>query len=316
MSNSESADFRVFAKRLLLFSLPIFAYMAVVFLCDPFQVLGGPPVISEAVKLRSANPLNTCLWKMAKFHRDPKPNLLLGDSRMGEVPVERVSEITHESYANMAYGGASLRECIETFWFANRQMPLRKVYFGMSFDLYNDYNIVDRTESYIDMAQNPALYFISRTVFQATAFSIYSAAFNADLKIGAPEMSREAFWDYTINGPQTTRLFKTYLYPVKYHAQLVEIGRYAKEHGIQLTFVVFPTHTDFQARFDAFGMQQQKQRICQDLSAIATVFDFDYPNALTSDAGNFADPLHLTAPAVDEVVDEVWGNRVTYARKY
>ena len=136
------------------------------------------------------------------------------------------------------------------------------------------------------MAQNPTLYFINRTVLQATAFSIYSAALNTDLKIGVPEMSREAFWNSVIYGPQTTRMFKNYLYPVKYRTQLLEVAQYARQHGIQLTFVIFPTHTDFQARFlDAFGMQPQKQRLCRDLAAIATVFDFDYPNALTSDAG-------------------------------
>ena len=316
MSNSELLDFRVFVKRLLLFSLPVIAYVGVVFLCDPFEFLGGPGLISEAVKLRSANPLNQCLWKMTKFHRDPAPNIMLGDSRMASVPADRVADITHEQYANMAYGGASLRECIETFWFANRTTRLRKVYFGVSFDMYNDYNIVDRTASYLDMHHNPALYFIDRTVFQATAYSIYSAVFNKDLQIGVPNMTREEFWNYEVNGPQTTRMFRNYLYPVKYHAQLEEIGRFAKQQGIQLTFVIFPTHTDFQARFAAFGMEHLKQRLSQDLAPIAAVFDFDYPSTLTSDAGNFADPVHLKAPVVEKVAEEVWGNRGTYARRY
>lgn len=316
MSNSELLDLRVFIRRLCLFSVPVLVYLAVVVFCDPFQFLRGPGIIPEAVKLRAANPLNQFLWKMTKFRRDPKPDLLLGDSRMGEVSAQRVTDITHESYSNMAYGGASLEECIQTFWFAARQIHLRKVYFGISFDMYNDYNVIDRTESYLAISKNPALYFIDRTVLRATAYTLYSAALNKDLQIGVPQMTRKAFWDYEVNGPETTRLFQTYLRPVKYHARMVELGLYAREHGIQLTFVIFPTHTDYQARFAAFGMEPKKQSMARDLAAIAPVLDFDYPSPLTSDAGNFSDPLHLAAPAVDLVVDEIWGNHAQYARRY
>jgi hypothetical protein len=315
MSNSELPDLRAFGTRLLLFSVPVLAYAAVIFVCDPFQFLGGPPVIPEDVKYRSASPLNPCLWKMAKFHRDPAPNVLLGDSRMLAVPAERVSQAAREPYSNMAYGGASLQECIETFWFATRQTRLRNVYFGVSFDMYNDYNLVDRTESYLSIAGNPALYFINRTVLQATVYSIYGAAFHKDLKLGATSLSRDVFWKYEINGPEMTRMFQNYIYPVKYYSRLVELGRYAKQHGIQLTFVIFPTHTDFQERFGAFGLEPQKSRMTEDLAAIAPVFDFDYPSGLTRDERNFTDPLHLARPAMDKVVDEIWGGHVQYARR-
>lgn len=316
MSDSERLDLRLFLKRLLLFSLPVLAYVAAVVLCDPFQFLGGPNIISEAVKYRSANPLNQCIWKMTKFGHVPKPNILLGDSKMDGVPEQRVSEITHEGYFNLAYGGASLRECIQTFWFATRQTHLHSVYFGISFGMYNDYNLVDRTEPYLSMSQNPSLYFINRTVLEAMAYSIYSAALHKDLQLGAPQMTKEQFWDYEVNGPETTRLFRTYLYPVKYRPQLEEIGRYAKDHGISLTFVILPSHTDFQARFAAFGLEPQKQRMVEDLAAIAPVLDFDYASPLASNANNFADPVHLRAGAVDQVVDEIWGNHLQNGRKY
>jgi hypothetical protein len=80
--------------------------------------------------------------------------------------------------------------------------------------------------------------------------------------------------------------------------------------------VIFPTHTDFQARFAAFGLEAEKQRMVTDLAAIAPVWDFDYPNPLTIEAGNFADPLHLTMQAVDQVADEIWGNHAQHVRRY
>lgn len=316
MSSSELSDFRLFAKRLALFSLPLVIYLAVVVSCDPFEFLGWSGIVSESVKLRSASPLNPCLWKMAKFRHNPAPNILLGDSRMGEVPAKLTSDITHEPYANLAYGAASLKECIETFWFANRTTKLSKVYFGVDFDMYNDYQFLDRTQFYRDVAGNPLLYLLNRTVLKATAYTIYSAAMNKDLQLGAPGMTREELWNYKVNGEPTRRLFKNYLYPVKYRAQLMEVGQYAAQHGIQLTFVIFPTHTDYQARFVAFGLEGQKRQFYRDLASIATVVDFDYPNAFTSNEANFADPLHLTAAAVDKVAAEIWGNRTMYARRF
>jgi hypothetical protein len=186
----------------------------------------------------------------------------------------------------------------------------------VSFDMYNDYNIVDRTEAYLSITANPALYFIDPTVLKAAAYGIYSAALDKDMKIGAVGMSREVFWNYEVNGPETTRLFKNYIYPVKYKARLMEVSQYARQHGIQLVFVIFPTHTDFQARFAAFGLEPQKQRLTKDLASINTVYDFDYPNAFTGDANNFRDPLHLTASAVDEVAVEIWGNHGQRAHRY
>lgn len=313
MSNSELIEARRFLKRLVFFCIPILLYMGFIAVCDPFDFLGRSSAISDAVKLRSASPLNPCLWKMARYQHDLAPNILLGDSRMLGVSPEELTTITGERYANLAYGGASMRECIQTFWFAAHQVRLRKVYFGVSFDMYNDYNLVDRTDAYLNIAANPTLYFINRTVLQAAAYSVYSAALNKDLKIGVPDMDRQAFWDYEVRGPQTTRMFRTYLYPTRYYQQLVEIGKYARQNGIELAFVVFPTHTDFQERFQAFGMEPLKERMDRDLAAISRVYDFDYPNDLTRDAAKFRDPIHLTEPAVRQVINEVWGSHVKYA---
>jgi len=83
--------------------------------------------------MRTAYPLNYCLWKMPAFARHPASNLLLGDSRMDALKSERVKELTGTDYFNLAYGGATIREIIESFWFASRHASVSRVYIGINF---------------------------------------------------------------------------------------------------------------------------------------------------------------------------------------
>jgi hypothetical protein len=315
-SGSESKAVRTFLKRLFLFSLPMLAYIAVVGFCDPFDFLGWASFVPDQIKLPISRTLNPCLLALSQFHRNPAQNILLGDSRMLEVEPERVTALRGERYVNLAYGGASLRECLETFWSATRETKLKHVYFAIDLEMYNDYSLTDRTETYRSISGSPGLYFVNRTVLQAAAYSIYGTLTHEDMRLDAVNIDRAAFWKLTIDGPQTARLFENYVYPVKYHADLEEMGRYAKQNGIDLTFILFPTHMDFQMRSDDFGLEPQRRKMREDLAAIAPVIDFDYENELTRDQANFRDPLHLARPAMNLVTDEIWGARVQYARRY
>src|SRR5258707_577227 len=110
-----------FLKRLLLFSVPFGLYALFIYLIDPYNYLGGPSIVGYDVKMRTAYPLNYCLWKMPAFAQRPTSQILLGDSRMGALKSERVKELTGTDYFNLAYGGATIREIVESFWFASRQ---------------------------------------------------------------------------------------------------------------------------------------------------------------------------------------------------
>src|SRR5271166_4620189 len=134
-----------FLKRLFQFGVPFGLYALLIYLIDPFNFLGGPSIVSNQVKMRTAYPLNYCLWKMPAFARHPLPQLLLGDSRMDALRSERVKELTGADYFNLAYGGATLREIIGSFWFASRHTNLSRVYIGLDFNLYTDYEQYDRT---------------------------------------------------------------------------------------------------------------------------------------------------------------------------
>ena len=229
---------------------------------------------------------------------------------------ESVSAAAGARYANLAYGGASLKECFDTFWFATALVRLRNVYLGVNFNTYNDYNNSERTRTYSTIAANPALYFVNRTVAQAAAYSYYSAIWRVDLGLGRPTLDRAAFWRDELSGPVTTRMFRNYIPPKIYRQQLEQITHYCQEHGIRLTFIIFPTHTDLQKEIEAHGWEEANARMRRELAALGPVYDFDYPSRLTETADYFNDPMHLKQEGVDAIVREVWKGESGYARRY
>lgn len=301
-----------FLTRLAVFTIPFWIYFAFIAIVDPFGYLNIFPISAEQ-KFPVAGALNPCFWKMNDFGRHPSSRILLGDSRMLAIHPEKLREMTGADYFNFAYGGSSLNEMIDTFWYAARRTELREVYIGLNLNVYNDYNYNERTSMFTTISQNPLLYFVNRTVFQAAVYDVYSWLSRTDLKIGVPNMSRDAFWREQL-GPLTNAYYTSYVYPVKYKRRLDEISRYCKSHGIRLAFVIFPTHVDLQNRVHDFHLEAAAAQFRQDLAGIGPTFDFDYQNDITSRRENFSDPYHYTGPIADILVREVWLGHWRYAR--
>jgi len=300
-------------KRLLLFSVPFLLYALCIYLIDPFNFLGGPSIISTEIKKRTAYPLNYCLWKMPEFARNPSPHLLLGDSRMDALKSERVKELTGTDFFNLAYGGGTLREIVQSFWFASRHANLNRVYIGLNFNLYTDYEQLDRTAEVLAIERAPALYFINRTVLKGAAFSVAGKWLNYDPRIGAVEEDRETFWKSQL-GPLTEAFYIRYVYPRKYYGELEKISLYSRQHGVDLSFIIFPTHVELQNRVRDFGLEQQYASFKQDLGSLAPTYDYDYPNEMTANKDNFSDPYHCRHECTDEIIQEVWSGHLKYGR--
>lgn len=302
-----------FLKRLTLFGIPIGLYVLWIFLVDPYDRLGGPPVVSDEIKLQTAYPLNYCLWKMPAFARHPWPNILLGDSRMDALKSKRVKELTGTDYFNFAFGGAHLKEIIAAFWYAAQRTALKHVYIGVDFNIYTDYDWLDRTAEVLAIDRTPALYFINRNVLQGATYGSIGQLMHYDPKIGAVTEDRETFWKEQL-GPGTEAWYTRHVYPEKYHRELEKICRYAKDHGTELTFIIFPTHVELQRRVGDFHLEGEYARFKRDIASLGRTYDFDYWNDLTSDKNNFSDPYHC-GRCVDHIIREVWSGRLKYGKE-
>jgi hypothetical protein len=303
-----------FLKRLGWFIVPFALYALFIFEVDPFDFLSTHSMVSDQIKMRTSFPLNPCLWKMPAFSRHPSQNLLLGDSRMEAVKTGEVKELTGQDYFNLAFGGATLREIISTYWFAASRTHLRRVYIGLNFNLYTDYEQFDRTAEVLTIENTPACYFINRTVFQAAIYGTAARWMRYDPNLGVVTVDRDTFWRKAL-GPSTESFYSRHTYPRRYHAKLMEIAQSVKTQGGDLVFVILPTHVDLQKRVKDFNLESEYDRFKRDLSSITTTYDFDYPNAVTANKDNFSDPYHCRHECVDEFTREIWSGDLKYGRR-
>ncbi len=284
--------------------MPICVYGLAIGLIDPFDYFESP-LIPDQIKLKASLPLNECLWKMIEFRRLRIPRILLGDSRMGLFDPNIVKAAGGEEYFNYAFGGGTIQEISDAFWNAASVTQLQKVYIGIDFTIYDDYDVTHRTDTYHAIKDNPLLYFVNRTVVKAAYYDLKYFFSGVDPKFGVPTVSREQYWAQTV-GPFLTATYSHYVYPTRYRAELLRISQYCQNHGVKLTFIIFPTHEDVRRRLSDFHLEQDFERFKCDLAGIAPTIDFDYRNELTTDKRNFRDPLHYTRPTVEMLANEIW----------
>lgn len=285
----------LFFKRTILFLLPLLLLVGMIAFADPFNYYRTKSFIPDEVKRNTSYKFDMPLWKLNGFTRNPLPNIILGDSRTDFLGTEKIEQITHEKCANLAYGGATMPEIIQTFWYATKQTTLKKVYIGMNFNLFNEYKHMDRTNSAKEIMAQPLLYPFNKTVVKAFFYNVYYAMTGGDPKIGAPEMSPDEFWKFQLT-KSAENYYGTFKLSQDFINGLRDIASHCKTYNIELRFFIPPTHTDLQKRIDDFGLRTYEQWWKKELMTIAPVVDMDTPNEFTSNRENFKDPYHLKDP--------------------
>ena len=299
---------------MLLLSLPFCLYAVFILMVDPFDFFNGHAAVPEGIKLRTAAMLNPCFWKMNQYKRRPAANILLGDSQMVTLRADKIKEITGEDYFNFASGGGSIKEDIDTFWFAARLVKLRKVYIDMSLTSFNDAAYSDRTKLFLATEQNPVRYFLSQTVARAAVYAAYSALTHTDLKLGVPRIPEKAFWQNELL--RQTDIYRRRVYPTKYKPELAHVIRYCREQGIQVFFVILPAHVDLQYVAKARHLEKENELMRRDLRAMAPLYDFNFENEITVRKENFKDPTHFSEPIADLIIREIWGGQLHHGKVY
>jgi hypothetical protein len=300
-------------KHFALFSVPFCIYATFIVVTDPFNFLFNHSLIAESTKQKTAGLINPPLWKMSQFDRTPRPNILVGDSRMGHVPIRAIREITGQQYFNFWYGGATLREMIDTFWFAAKRTRLQNVVIGINFNVYNDRSFVSRTDTYAEVRANPFMYFVDHGVARSAVLGAYTDWFHGHANLSIPSMSRRQFWHYQIE--TAIAKYADYERPKRYRADLEKVTAYCRQNGINCTFIIFPTHVDLQKVVKKMQLTEEFEEFKRDLASMAVTYDYDYVNPLTMDASNFADPFHFTDSVGGELVREIWEHHLRYGRK-
>lgn len=140
---------KILPKLALLF-LPIALYLTVFVWFEP----------NNYFNLRKNGSDNSPIARIRAYEKNPQNYVILGDSRMAHFDMALVAETAGTAYANAAYGGASLEESIDEFYYLYQQNPaIEKVVFGLSFyTLNNNYRTQNRMKTVETQLANPAAY--------------------------------------------------------------------------------------------------------------------------------------------------------------
>ena len=301
-------------RNALLFSLPLLAWAAFIFVVDPFAYFSRSGFIDPAVKAENARALNSLLYNTLEYRSHPAPNIVLGDSRSARLPIEYIEELTGDDYACISSNAAKLNEIIDLYWYASSKRKLDRAYICLNFNMYNRFAYADRVDAVRAVERNPLLYLYSRSVAEAAVAVLRSAWSGRRAVDTTPPMSPEEFWTWMVD-ERATQHYGRYAYPEEITERLRAVAEDARARGTKLFFVVVPHHRDFRERLANFGLEESERRFREDIRAIAPVFDFDWDNAFTASRENFGDPIHMTVEAAHQLVDEVWGGKQRFGRR-
>ncbi len=297
--------------KLSLFLMPCLLIVLSVYFIDAYKILGNTSIIAEPIRTRYGQTINPVLWKLPAFARNPRPNMVLGDSQMARLSSSDIEAVSGESYVNLAYPGGTLRESIATFWYAARAEKLKKIYFGVSFTAYNAFAL-NRVDEATEIIRHPVKCITNSDVLVTSLLDAMEQFFGKTTNLG-PGLSRAVFWEKQLADLDSH--YRTNTYPAQLKEGLKQIAEYCDSNGILLIFVIPPQHMDAQKRVRALGLESQYLRFKLDLASIATTYDYDIESEITRDANNYADPLHLSEAAAGRMARDLWSGQLHLAQQ-
>lgn len=310
-----SPELRHFAKKVGFFLLPFAVYACAIVVIDPYNYFGVSRAVSNDLKKDISFKLNYAMWAMLDYRRDPTANILLGDSRMLGLHAEDIRAVSGHDFRNLAYGGGSLREAIATFKFAEELVDLKRVKIGLDINTYNGSDSKNRVSEVEAALGNPLLYVTNNNVMRASWMLVGAAVTGRPARIGVPAGDREEFWRKQLD--VTARLYlANYRDPSTYRAQLGEIAELCRAKGIELQFIIFPSHQDLMDKIEQYDLVEANRVMREDLASWGQVYDFAWTNPLTTDKASFTDPFHFTRDVAREIVRSVWGDVRDHVKVY
>ena len=275
-----------FCKKIVILLLPLVLYYAAFIMMDPFNYFD---LSFKETFLSSTEPLP----KMRQVMRGNIQNVLLGDSRTSHFDTDYLYEITGDQYYNLGFGGASLKEEIDLFWWAAKYNKLEKVVLQTGFWTVNKGYAGDRIPSLQSVAENPIRILLNWSCHKASwkhLKTIYS-------KSGGPLVYTDE------ERAENLRYYaEEIIYPVaaKYETDwddieaLRDIGQYCEENGITF-IVIFPPldQSIWDIVITPLGLYEEMELAKKTISEFAVVYDMEYPEMDAYSQGDYVDGFHM-----------------------
>lgn len=298
-----------FLKNIVIISIPLVIYLISIALIDPFNFLNKSNLVDTSVKRSISEEVSPHMYKLLDFEHNPQRNILLGDSRSNSL----YYSLDPSQWANMTYGGGSLKEMIQTFWWVVEKQELDTVLIGINLNLYNKNNKRFYVEQAIESLKNYFSYSFNRNVFKSSFLILKSNLSKKVIQLNKTTLSKEEFWEEHLNSfPE--KFYSNMVYPEDYHSFLIEIADYCDQNDIKLIFWIPPTHTDLQTAIKKYYVDEMDAQFKSDLRSIGELYDYNYPCKVNEEKENFNDPVHFTYEIAVQIRDELLRGQIYYAK--
>lgn len=246
------------------------------------------------------------LFKILEYTRDPKPTIVLGDSRAMALSDALFVEAGANDTYNFAFGGGTLPEAIDTFWFAVNNAELARVIFCIPFNLLSEYNAKNRFRAAESLGKSEMAYYFSSFVTKASVFNLIKRFTGVSMKDEKPRVEKDAFWESQL-GENTAMYYGNWTWSTRHFADLKKIVDYCEENGIELLFILPPSHTDLQKKISEYALDDEYLGYKKELRKLGAVIDYDFDNQVTSNKENFLDPYHFNRDIAGKIVNQIVG---------
>lgn len=286
---------RKFFHSIFTFSLPLLIYVLIVQVVDPFNYHGSD---NENKLARNIEPH---LYKMISYRNAPKRNIILGDSRSNALfPI--IQKKRMNSWSNLAYGGASLKEMIDTFWWLDENYPLDTIVMNVNFNHLNDYNKRDWITSTKSIIQHPISYSSSRYVFLYLYQKGLSVISDDQIDENKNNIAKETFWRNHLSSIKK-KFYVDYKYSQSYLNDLNMIADRCKKRGIELIIWSAPVHKDIHEIIEDNGNGDLYLQSVLDLQSVGEYHNFNERLDWITNKDNFNDAMHVKHDIMDELYE-------------
>lgn len=290
-----------FLKNITYFTFPFLIYYVSIYFIDPFNYYGKNVEINRInVIAKNTEPH---LYKLIDFKHNPKNNILLGDSRTNGL-YSVFGEKKLKSWSNLAYGGASLNEMIQTFWHVVNTKSIDSVLIGVNFNHFNANHTRNWIKPSLDLIENPISYSFSKYVY----LSILESFKNPEIKNKTEnKLSKDIFWNNHLKMIEN-KFYNKVLYPENYIRELEGISIFCRDNNIKLIFWIPPVHQDIHEIIKNNGYLKDYNKFIFEIEKLATLYNFDNDKKLRTDKSNFGDAVHANHFILQNIYNKLFKN--------
>lgn len=296
---------KFFIKSIVAITLIIIGIFFINYIVDPYNY--NQKFNLQFDKEKVSYRMNYRIYKLLEFKNSPSNNILLGDSRTDNISTKEIKRISGEEYYNFSYGGGTLQEAIDSFWYAAKVSKLKNVYMGINFNLFSDNNNMDMVEEAKSTIESPVNYYFNSFILKSSFYNLEYKLFNKNPYSEEPSMDNETFWAYQLSDEITGDFYSKYKWPNNYLKQLKEIKTYCDENNINFVIWIPPTHVDLQNKVKDYKLEKEYSDYKIVLNSITSVIDFDTVNEITTNKENYKDPYHFNENIMKLLVEKIWG---------